>query len=129
VMAQVLKQAAREDILAHREVLAIAQGSPGEAIESWQQLQAIPDELLQEIKQVPKTLRDALELARKIDKTLDTEAQLWLIDYLQYCYWQQFLDNTILEKLEKARKCLQKFAQPRLVWEVTLMGIYQAAIA
>jgi DNA polymerase-3 subunit delta' len=47
------------------------------------------------VRQVPKSLRDALELARQIDKTLDTEAQLWLVDYLQHCYWQQFLAGEI----------------------------------
>ena len=130
-MAQVLRDKGHGEILQHREIVAIAQGSPGEAIASMEQLKAIPAELIQRVKQPPKKLREALELAREIDKNLDTEAQLWLIDYLQHCYWQQFLANKIrqspLEKLEKARKCLQKFAQPRLVWEVTLMEMSQAA--
>ncbi len=124
-MAQVLRDKGHGEILEHREIVAIAQGSPGEAIASMEQLQAIPPELIQGVKQPPKKLRDALELACQIDKNLDTEAQLWLIDYLQHCYWQQFLDRGIIEKLEKARKCLQKFAQPRLVWEVTLMEMSQ----
>ena len=126
-MAQVLRDKGHGEILEHREIVAIAQGSPGEAIASMEQLKAIPAELIQGVKQLPKKLREALELARQIDKNLDTEAQLWLIDYLQHCYWQQFLDRGIIEKLEKARKCLQKFAQPRLVWEVTLMEMSQAA--
>lgn len=130
-MEKVLRQNGHEEILQHPEVLAASAGSPGEAIASWQQLQAIPPELLAAVKQIPKTLRKALELARQIDKALDTEAQLWLIDYLQQCYWQQFLQGDIrqspLEKLEKARKCLLSYAQPRLVWEVTLMGMCQYA--
>jgi DNA polymerase III subunit delta' len=126
-MTQVLREKGHGEILEHEEIVAIAQGSPGEAIASMEQLQSVPSELIQELKKPPKKLRDALELARKIDKTLDTEAQLWLIDYLQHCYWQQFLDRAIIDKLEKARKCLQKFAQPRLVWEVTLMEMSQAA--
>lgn len=131
-MAEVLRLKGFEEILGHRELLAIAQGSPGEAIESWQQLQAIPSELLQAVKPVPRTLRDALDLARQIDKTLDTEAQLWLVDYLQHCYWQQFLNGVLhespLEKLEKAKRCLLSYAQPRLVWEVTLMGMTQTMV-
>ncbi|HAX79921.1 MAG TPA: hypothetical protein DCY88_29820 [Cyanobacteria bacterium UBA11372] len=74
VIAQVLKQAGHEEILGHSEILAIAQESPGEAIESWQQLQAIPAQLLQEVKQVPKTLRDALE--PKIRKT-EERSYIW----------------------------------------------------
>lgn len=124
-MEQVLRERGHGEILEHVEIVAIAQGSPGEAIASMEQLKEIPAELIQGVKQPPKKLRDALELARQIDKNLDTEAQLWLVDYLQYCYWQQYLDRGIIEKLEKARKCLQKFAQPRLVWEVTLMEMSQ----
>jgi DNA polymerase-3 subunit delta' len=85
-----------------------------------------PD-LLQDITQLPKSDRNALQLAKKIDKTLDTEAQLWLVDYLQHSYWQQFLDRKIsklpLQHLEKAREYLQGYAQPRLVWEVTLLNM------
>lgn len=127
----VLRRNKYSEILQHPEVLELAGGSPGEAIASWQQLQAIPPELLTAVKQIPKTIRQALELARDIDKALDTEAQLWLVDYLQHCYWKQFLKGQIrespLEKLEKAKRCLLSYAQPRLVWEVTLMGMCQSA--
>ncbi len=129
-MAQVLQQAGFAEILSHPEVMGMAQGSPGEAIAIWQQLQSIPDDFLQKVKQLPQNLRCALELAKEIDKTLDTESQLWLIDYLQHCYWQQFLTGGIgrspLEPLEKARQYLLNYVQPRLVWECTLMGICQS---
>jgi DNA polymerase-3 subunit delta' len=126
-MAQVLRQTGNEE-LNQPSMLGLAQGSPGEAITSWLQLQAIPAELLQAMNQPPKSLRDALELARQIDK-MDLEAQLWLVDYLQHCYWQQFLLGTIrrspLEQLEKARRYLLSYAQPRLVWECTLLLMCQ----
>jgi len=128
-MALVLQQAGFGEILSHSEVMGMAQGSPGEAIAIWQQLQSMPDDLLQKVKQLPQNLRSALALAKEIDKTLDTESQLWLIDYLQHCYWQQFLAGKIsrspLEPLEKARQYLLNYVQPRLVWECTLMGICQ----
>lgn len=127
-MAQVLRHTGQE-ILDMPQVLAIAQGSPGEAIASWQQLEVIPPDLLQAITQMPKSQREALELARQIDKTLESDAQLWLVDYLQHCYWQQFLAGAIhgfpLEHLEKARRYLLSYAQPRLVWEVTLLTLVQ----
>ena len=146
-MAQVLRHTGNEEILNQPQVLAedavrvfdIAQGSPGEAIASVHQLQAIPADLLDSVRQMPKSHRDALELARQIDKTLDTEAQLWLVDYLQHCYWQQFLAGAIhvdaqrlpvrvspLQHLEKARRYLLSYAQPRLIWEVTLLAMIQA---
>jgi len=128
-MARVLQERGCGEILSHAEVMGMAQGSPGEAIAIWQQLQSMPEDLLQKVKQLPQNLRSALELAKEIDKTLDTESQLWLIDYLQHCYWQQFLAGGIsrspLEPLEKARQYLLNYVQPRLVWECTLMGICQ----
>lgn len=129
-MARVLQQTGHEEILQTSPVvLAIAQGSPGEAIAGTQQLQTIPTELLKAIAYPPQSLHSALELARQIDKTLDTEAQLWLLDYLQYCYWQHFLagelQNSPLPPLEQAKKYLSSYVQPRLVWEVTLLEISQ----
>jgi DNA polymerase III subunit delta' len=128
-MAEVLQQGGFGEILSNSEVMGMAQGSPGEAIAIWQQLQSMPADLLQKVKVLPRNLRSALELAKEIDKALDTESQLWLIDYLQHCYWQQFLAGRIsrspLEPLEKARQYLLNYVQPRLVWECTLMGICQ----
>jgi DNA polymerase-3 subunit delta' len=124
-MAQVLTQAGYAEILQSPEILSLAQGSPGAAIASWQQLQAIPPELLQSLQQLPRqSLRHALDLARKIDKALDTEAQLWLVDYLQQLCWQSAGQTiTPLQHLEKARRALLCYTQPRLVWEVTLMDL------
>ncbi|MEO0824877.1 MAG: DNA polymerase III subunit delta' [Cyanobacteria bacterium J06639_16] len=124
-MATVLQRTGHEDILAQPEILAIAQGSPGQAIASWQQHQAIPTDLLQDLAQPPQNLRQALDQARSIAKELDTEAQLWLIDYLQHHYWQQVQVQAIpwLERLEQARRHLLGYGQPRLVWEVTLMDL------
>lgn len=123
-MAQVLSQTGHSDILRSEEVMAIAQGSPGRAIDSWQQLQGLPPELLAQIEKPPTSLRNALEAARTINQTLDTEAQLWLLDYLQHRYWQQGLSQEKeLAALEKARTYLLSYVQPRLVWEVTLAAM------
>lgn len=129
-MDQVLRRHAHEEIVANEPVMAQAQGSPGDAITSWQQLQTIPPELLQAVTQMPRTPRKALELAKEIDKALDTEAQLWLVEYLQHCYWQQQLQAGIihelpLRRLETARQYLLNYAQPRLVWECTLLDMCQ----
>ena len=122
-MEQVLRRTGYEAILQESSILGIAQGSPGDAIASFTQLQSIPEQLLQDVKERPKSLRHALELAKTIDKTLDTEAQLWLVDYLQHCYWQNCYQRAIIQQLEQARKYLRSYVQPRLVWEVTLLEL------
>ncbi|KAM3094319.1 DNA polymerase III subunit delta' [Phormidesmis sp. 146-12] len=123
-MAQVLEKIGQEEILQRPEVLALAQGSPGAAIAHWQQLQTIPQEILLAATQRPRSLKEALTIARQISKTLDSDAQLWLVDYLQQIYWQQSVGVISLQQLEKAREYLL-VAQSQLVWEVTMMGMMQ----
>jgi DNA polymerase-3 subunit delta' len=125
-METVLRETGHEEILKESSVLAIAQGSPGDAIAAFEQLQAIPDTLLAQLTKLPNSVRKALELAKEIDKTLDTEAQLWLVNYLQHSYWQSRSSPGIIQQLEQARKYLLSYAQPRLVWEVTLLELSQA---
>ncbi len=132
-MAQVLQTLGQSEILQHPEVLQLAQGSPGAAIAHWQQLQSIPAELLQVVTQQPRTAREAMSLAREIDKALEPEAQRWLIDYLQQTYWQQqamttqdAIDPTPISLLEKARQHLMRNVQPRLIWEVTLLKMVRS---
>ena len=122
-MVAVLTQNEQEAILQHPDILAMAQGSPGQAISAWQQLQDLPNELLSALQTRPTTLRQALELARWINKELDIEAQLWLVDYLQQFYWQAQSMSAQLTAFENARSHLRRFVQPRLVWEVTLMTL------
>lgn len=124
-MAQVLRQTGYAEILQHPTLLAAAQGSPGAAIAAWEQLANIPADLLSRLTQLPRSLSEALRLAKDISSTLDTLDQLWLLDYLQQTYWQQFLEGNLrvspLQALEKARSYLRSYVQPRLVWEVIFM--------
>lgn len=122
-MGTVLDTTGHREVLSYPDLLALAQGSPGTAIAAWETLQTLPEDLLATVKQPPKTLRHALELARWIDKELDAERQLWLIDYLQQHYWYNQAHATALQALETARRHLRRFVQPRLVWEVTLMAL------
>lgn len=124
-IAEVLTRTGNAEILQYPAVLNLAAGSPGGAISAYQKLQTINDELLQELTKTPTSYRHALELAQKINKELDTEAQLWLIDYLQQYYWQQIHKPSIIEQLEKTRKNLLSYAQPRLVWECTFLSILE----
>ncbi|MDJ0597323.1 MAG: DNA polymerase III subunit delta' [Crocosphaera sp.] len=110
-----------EDIVNDPDIIGLSQGSPGEAIAAWQQLQNIPFELRQKLKKLPETPLDALQLAKEITTELDNNEQLWLINYLQYSHWQKFQDKSFLEKLEVAKKQLLNYVQPRLVWDCLLI--------
>ena len=125
----VLENVGRSEILNHPNIIQFAGGSPGIAIACGtalgaiayhDQLQSIPQSILQQLIQPPSNLLTALSIARDIEVQLDFHQQLWLIDYLQYC-WKEFLsDQNWLLKLEDAKNSLLKMASPRLVWEVLL---------
>jgi DNA polymerase III subunit delta' len=120
-MAEVLTKTGHQEILQHQAVMSIAAGSPGEAIASYEQMQTINSDLLKSVTKAPVNYRDCLELAKQIEKELETEAQLWLVDYLQQSYWQQRHHPNIIKLLEQTRKNLLCYANPRLVWECTFI--------
>lgn len=125
---QVLRQEGYQEILTNPAVLAMGQGSPGAAIACWQQLQEIPADFLEKPLKLSRSPKLALELAKQIDNALDTQAQLWLIDYLQHSYWLSLQQRGVINEapihhLEQARRYLLGYASPRLVWEVTLMAM------
>ena len=115
----VLKNQGYSEILAYPELIAIAQGSPGEAIAAWHKLQAIPPDLLELVKHLPQNAIAAFQLAKAIDRELDTVTQIWLVSYLQHYYWQKYHDISLMEQWEKTRGYLLSYVQPRLVWECT----------
>jgi DNA polymerase III subunit delta' len=123
VMTEVLTQLGKTEILDRSDILGLAQGSPGEAIDIWEQLQTLPAELLDRLTKLPITRRQSLELAAQIDRELESSEQLWSIEYLQYTYWQKYRRPQLIEILEQTRSQLLAYVQPRLVWECTLLKI------
>ncbi|PSB02691.1 DNA polymerase III subunit delta' [Merismopedia glauca] len=120
-MQQVLTQIGQTEILQTPEIIALAQGSPGAAIAHSQQLSQIPIDLLDRVRTLPQNYRQALEIARQIDKSLEIDSQIWLVDYLQQYYWKKWQQKALLEPLETARRYLLSYVQPRLVWECTFL--------
>lgn len=119
----VLERNGYQEIIEHPELIAIAQGSPGQAIYCWNQLQRIPEELLQQLKGSISTPLEAIKLAQTIANELDGQTQLWLVDYLQYYYWQQNQQAKLTAQWEKTRQYLLSYVQPRLVWECALFNL------
>ena len=122
-LIKVLQKNDYGEIIEDPHIMAIAQGSPGKAIAAFNQLKTIPEDLHQQLLQIPQNTLAALQLAKAITQELDTQTQLWLIDYLQYHHWQLGRKTKIMEQLSKTRQYLLSYVQPRLVWECTLLNI------
>lgn len=122
-LIKVLQQTGHHEILENHAIMDMAQGSPGNAIASYNHLQSLPDGLLDIITKPTTNHIDAFLKAGRIAKHLDTNTQLWLIDYLQHFYWKTHREIAKVESLEQARKRLSSYAQPRLVWECTFLNM------
>ncbi|AFY39526.1 DNA polymerase III, delta prime subunit [[Leptolyngbya] sp. PCC 7376] len=121
-VAHILTEKGYQHILDDETILAIAQGSPGEAIAIYELLGNVPQDLLGKLKKMPTNPLQSLTLAKELTAALETEVQMRLIDYLQYHYWQLTGQRDAIEKLEEVRKYLRRYVQPRLVWETFFLG-------
>lgn len=117
---QVLSQIGSTEIIARPEIIALANGSPGRAIHHYQKLHLISSELLSNLQLPPKDLVTALSISKEVE-LLNFQHQLWLLEYLEYCWWHKLKDPNWLAKLDNAKNRLKQLAQPRLVWDVLLM--------
>jgi len=108
-----------------QEIIDLAQGSPGAAIANLTQFETIPAQILTDAQNLSNNPRQALSLAKNISKELELETQIWLLSYLQNHLWRQNKLTTLktMQSLESAKQQLNSYIQPRLVWEVLLLGI------
>ena len=113
------------------ELLELAAGSPGALRQHRQQWQQLPQDLMVQLRQLaaaPGTIAAAqpvalLELARQISEALDGEQQLWVLQWWELLLWRQGAARTVLDRLERLRRQLLSFVQPRLAWEVALLDL------
>ncbi|MCM1984730.1 AAA family ATPase [Lyngbya confervoides] len=128
-LAQVLTAAGYDHILHSPTLMRLAQGSPGAAIAHWQKRQDLDPDLLARCLCPPPHDEASLALARDIDRQLDLETQLWLVDYLQQHYWFEQGQISIVRILENTKMSLRQYVQPQLTWEVTWFAIAEQAAA
>ena len=107
------------------ELLELAAGSPGALLLHRQQWQALPEGLAERCTALGEraTPLEALALARDLSEALEVEQQLWLLDWWQLHLWRQRREAAPLQRLERLRRHLRAYVQPRLAWEVALLEL------
>lgn len=124
-MARVLAAVPEPPVPDSPELLELAAGSPGALLAHRQRWQALPQGLVERLL----GLRDAadpiaaLGLARDLTEALDGEQQLWLVQWWQLALWRRDRNADVLARLERLRRHLLAYVQPRLAWEVTLLDL------
>jgi DNA polymerase III subunit delta' len=114
-----LEEKGYQNINNKAEIMELARGSIGQAIEIIQHFQTIPDQLLTGWK----SGLNPLQLAKEISQKLNYYQQLWLLDYWQVCLWKQFYNPQLLSYLESAKQALIKHCNPHLVWDICLIKL------
>jgi len=111
------------------ELVELAAGSTGALLQHRQQWQALPEGLAERCTALGEGsgALEALALARDLSEALEVEQQLWLLDWWQLRLWRQRQDAAVLQRLERLRRQLRSYVQPRLAWEVALLELSGAA--
>ena len=104
-------------------LLELAAGSPGALLQHRRQWQALPEGLAERLLAGRADALAALELARDLCEALDGEQQLWLIDWWELALWRRRPDPAVLRRLDRLRRQLRAYVQPRLAWEVALLEL------
>ena len=104
-------------------LLELAAGSPGALLRHRRQWQALPPGLAERLMAGRREALAALELARDLCEALDGEQQLWLIDWWELALWRRDPNPAVLRRLERLRRQLRAYVQPRLAWEVALLEL------
>ena len=113
----VLSRADAAEILDYPQLINLAQGCPGKAIEYGQKLKEVPSDLMTQLAKFPDDVITGFNLAKAISSNLELDIQIWLVDYLQYLYWDKEYKLSLVASLEKSKKLLSRYVQPRLVWD------------
>jgi DNA polymerase-3 subunit delta' len=106
------------------ELLQLAAGSPGALLQHRQQWSALPEGLAGRLQALAAaTPQESLALARDLCEALDGEQQLWLLNWWQLWLWRRQASSAPLQRLERLRRQLRAYVQPRLAWEVALLEL------
>ena len=97
------------------ELLEFAQGSPGQAIGAYHQLQSLQLAGFS-CTHNTGTVSECFQVAKQVC-ALDQSLQQWLLDLWQVMLWKRHQSPDILQALEQAKRYLKQNCSPQSVWE------------
>ena len=106
-----------------KEIISLANGSPGEFINCLSKCKEIPEEILSRLTNLSNKPLDSLAIAKDVTEILNVEQQIWAIQWMQQNLWENRQNEEIVRRLEKLKKQIIGYVQPRLAWEVALLEI------
>jgi len=106
-----------------KDLINLAQGSPGKLNSDIQIWKELPCEIKDNIESPLNNNLEILKLSKLISESLEIHQQIFLINIMQRSWWRETKNIQIIQKLEKLKSLIKTYVQPRLSWEVTLLRI------
>ena len=106
-----------------KELLYLANGSPTKAWENISIWLEISEEIKNKILFPLNNNIEILILVKEIIDELDFKQQEFLIEFIQYRWWQETQSIEVVRILENLKTNINSNVQPRLAWEVCLLKI------
>ena len=88
-----------KSIFDEKELLALANGSPGALLRNLKVWKEIPSDLFDQIIKMPDTPIEVLSLARNVTETLNIDQQLWFINFQQHMIWEKENNSNLVKKM------------------------------
>jgi len=118
-----LSKEINSDLKNLKDMLYLANGSPTKLFENISIWRAIPKKIKDKIAYPINDFIEILSLVKDVIDILDFKQQEFLIEYIQYKWWQETKSIEIMRTIENLKSNIKNNVQPRLAWEVCLLKI------
>ena len=105
------------------DLINFSNGSPSKLLKNIEILNALPNDITDELKSPIKNSLKILEVSKLITEQLEIYQQICLVNLMQINWWKKTKNVDVIKKLEKLKFHITKKIQPRLAWEITLLKI------
>ena len=105
------------------DLINFSNGSPGKLLKNIEILNALPDEITDQLNSPIKSSLKIIEISKLITEQLEIYQQICLVNLIQVNWWRKTKNVDLVKKLEKLKFYITKNIQPRLAWEIILLKI------
>ncbi|MBK16802.1 MAG: hypothetical protein CMK49_02150 [Prochlorococcus sp. SP3034] len=106
-----------------QDLIYLANGSPKNLWDNISIWLEIPEAIKQKILTPIYEYIEILILVKRITDELDIKQQNFLVEFIQYRWWNETRNIQIIKTIENLKMNLKNNIQPRLAWEASLLKI------
>ncbi|MDC2991166.1 DNA polymerase III subunit delta' [Prochlorococcus sp. AH-736-F23] len=109
--------------LKFEDLVNSANGSPGQLLKNIEIWNELSDEIKDKLDFPLRNNIEILEISKYISEQLESDQQIYLVNFIQIIWWRKTKNINLIKKLENLKSHLRNNIQPRLAWEITFLKI------